>query len=431
MITIINIFLTTAALGTGLRPITDSSCRPAADLSPRASVGEPKRVASRLTQSGQALRWITSNGDTLRMKLQVAKRGTYAILLSALHGPGTPSFSARIWDDPLTRNGETAFALDGDAAGLSTIRFDAVPLGPGHHILELTNLAAGEILLDCVDLQRIGRWAPRPADRPSGAAFLGIQMGAKAEDGVTIKRVIPGTSAAAAELERGDVILTIDGERADSSNRVVQVIRRHRPGDRLVLKIRRDDEVIEKSAVLGQRGGEQAVGVMKVLDVQPGQVIADIGCGSGWLSEAIAEAVGDGGLVYAVEIKEDPIRNLRHTASPNVLPVFSLPDDVSLPANSLDTAMLHDVASHVNRSARPQFYQTVARALKRSGRLVIFGPHGRARSMLDELREYGFIPIDELAALSDDALDLRLKAGIVFEYRSANDGAKIGPGRPN
>ena len=87
---------------------------------------------------------------------------------------------------------------------------------------------------------------------------------------------------------------------------------------------------------------------------------------------------------------------------------------------SLDTAMLHDVASHVGRSVRPAFYQTVARALKPSGRLVIFGPHGSARSMLDELREYGFIPIDddELATLSEDALDRRLDAGIVFRYRN-------------
>ena len=80
--------------------------------------------------------------------------------------------------------------------------------------------------------------------------------------------------------------------------------------------------------------------------------------------------------------------------------------------------MLHDVASHVNRSDRPRFYQTVARALKPGGRLVIFGPHGSARSMLDELRDYGFIPVDddELATLSHDALDRRLDTGIVFQH---------------
>lgn len=41
-----------------------------------------------------------------------------------------------------------------------------------------------------------------------------------------------------------------------------------------------------------------------------------------------------------------------------------------------------------------------------------------ARSMLDELRGYGFIPTDDdkLATLPHDALDRRLDMGIVFRY---------------
>jgi SAM-dependent methyltransferase len=100
-----------------------------------------------------------------------------------------------------------------------------------------------------------------------------------------------------------------------------------------------------------------------------------------------------------------------------VVPVFSAPDDVSLPANSLDTAMLHDVASHVDRAGRPRFYESVARALKPTGRLVIFGPHGKAKAMLDELREYGFTPLDDL----DEAdLDQQLQDGIVFRYTASH-----------
>jgi len=111
--------------------------------------------------------------------------------------------------------------------------------------------------------------------------------------------------------------------------------------------------------------------------------------------------------VYAVEIKESKVRRLRRQPVPNVVPVFSSPDDVSLPANSLDTAMLHDVASHVDRAARPRFYESVARALKPTGRLVIFGPHGKAKAMLDELREYGFIPLGDL---KPGDLDQRLRS---------------------
>ncbi|MCH8345177.1 MAG: hypothetical protein IH983_14495, partial [Planctomycetes bacterium] len=62
------------------------------------------------------------------------------------------------------------------------------------------------------------------------------------------------------------------------------------------------------------------------------------------------------------------------------------------------------------------FYKSLRRALKPEGRLVIFGPHGDADSMLSELRGYGFIPVDDdaLSVLSQEDLDGRLKDGIVF-----------------
>ncbi len=162
-----------------------------------------------------------------------------------------------------------------------------------------------------------------------------------------------------------------------------------------------------------RRDGSRAAHVIDVLDIRPDQVIADIGFGSGWLSEAIAEKLGPGGFVYAVEIQERAVRRLRVRAPPNVVPVYSLSDDVSLPQDSLDTAMLHDVAAHVDRSGRPRFYASVARALRPDGRLVIFDPHGKARAMLDELAEYGFAPVKEQ---EPDDLDQWLQHGIVFRH---------------
>ena len=114
-----------------------------------------------------------------------------------------------------------------------------------------------------------------------------------------------------------------------------------------------------------------------------------------------------------MEIQEQAVRQLRRSAPPNVVPVYSLSDDVSLPQDSLDTAMLHDVAAHVDKSGRPRFYASVARALKPDGRLVIFDPHGKTRAMLDELAEYGFAPVK---ADEPDDLDQWLQSGIVFRH---------------
>ena len=73
-------------------------------------------------------------------------------------------------------------------------------------------------------------------------------------------------------------------------------------------------------------------------------------------------------------------------------------------------------ASHVDADARESFYDSVKRALRRGARLVVFGPHGEAETMLEVLRDHGFTPVDQqaLADLSTDDLDRRLDEGIVF-----------------
>jgi ubiquinone/menaquinone biosynthesis C-methylase UbiE len=49
--------------------------------------------------------------------------------------------------------------------------------------------------------------------------------------------------------------------------------------------------------------------------VKKGQVVADIGCGSGYYTLALAECVGPEGGVYAVDLNEKAIRNLEKKAN--------------------------------------------------------------------------------------------------------------------
>ncbi len=395
-------------------------CRPAADLEPRASTGRTRRVPSTLTPNGELLRWTAGDGDTLQLRLFAEEPGTYTLSLFAVHDPNGPVMSAKLWDDPLTRKGETSIALQRvSGPEVLAVRFDSVSLGPGHHILELSCLEPGEFLLDCVALRRTGDPILSPAgDGNGGTPFLGVQRGGAKSGGVAITRTVAGSAAAEAGLEAGDVLVRIDGEPMDTTGRVSDAILRHRPGDRIELTLLRDGQLFEKVVTLGRRDSDRgsdsrAAHVIDVLDVRPGQVIADIGAGRGWLSEAIAKTLGADGLVYAVEIKEGLVRRLRRGSMPNVVPVLSVADDVSLPENSLDTAMMHDVAAHIEEAGRPRFYASVARALKPNGRLVIFDPHGEARSMLDELREYGFVAVGDE---TEGELDEWLQNGIVFRY---------------
>ena len=78
-----------------------------------------------------------------------------------------------------------------------------------------------------------------------------------------------------------------------------------------------------------------------------------------------------------------------------------------------------DVASHIDQSGRASFYESVSRALKPGGRLVIFGPHGGADPMLEELRGFGFFALDDdaLGKMSSEERDRRLAEGVVFREK--------------
>jgi putative serine protease PepD len=80
------------------------------------------------------------------------------------------------------------------------------------------------------------------------------QLGIVAEDGAFVAEVTPGTGAAEAGIEDGDVIVAIDGESIDTSTDVANAVRDHEPGDQVELRIERDGEEQTITATLGRRG---------------------------------------------------------------------------------------------------------------------------------------------------------------------------------
>jgi SAM-dependent methyltransferase len=405
-------------------------CRPIEELMAEGLDGLD-RVPSHLPETGPLWRWSVESGSVLEFKLRTARAGNYEISIRALQEGGEPVLGGRLWGLPLRQQGNERFGV-GEEGVASTLTMDPVPLGPGYHPLELLGIEAGRVLLDCVSVRRTGDWRPgSPRSQPapsSERAFLGVQLGSPQQGGVAIDRVYPGTAAAKHGLESGDLIVEIDDASTTSLAGLQDAIGSHKPGDSIDLDLLRAGKRMTLQVELGHRPDDaelrraEAQDVLEVLQVRPGQTIADLGCGSGWLSEAIAGRLAGVGTVYAVEIQEQHIIRLYRRALPGIVPVLSLPDDVSLPENSLDLALLHDVASHIDHEARPSFYESVRRALKPGARLAVFGPHGEAEEMLRVLRENGFVPLQEdiLRALSSEELDRRLGEGLLLRPREAS-----------
>jgi predicted methyltransferase len=123
-----------------------------------------------------------------------------------------------------------------------------------------------------------------------------------------------------------------------------------------------------------EREAEEAPSIaIRALQLRKGQVVADIGAGSGYYTMRMADAVGPEGKVYATDIQTGMLDIVRRRVTAarltNVETVLSAPDDPKLPADSLDLAIMVDVYHEL--SAPQEFIRRLRSALKRSGRLVL------------------------------------------------------------
>jgi ubiquinone/menaquinone biosynthesis C-methylase UbiE len=112
---------------------------------------------------------------------------------------------------------------------------------------------------------------------------------------------------------------------------------------------------------------------MRLIRVQRGSTVADLGAGSGYFTVRLARAVGNTGKVYAVDIQAGMLALLQRAVErerfTNVIPVLGAPDDPRLPAESLDLVLMVDVYHEL--SSPQTTLGHLKRALKPGGRLVL------------------------------------------------------------
>jgi ubiquinone/menaquinone biosynthesis C-methylase UbiE len=112
---------------------------------------------------------------------------------------------------------------------------------------------------------------------------------------------------------------------------------------------------------------------IRLLRIQKGSTIADVGAGSGNITIRLARAVGPMGKVYANDIQPGMLdilqKNLARAKLTNVVPVLGAIDDPKLAAESLDLAIMVDV---YHEFSEPQkMLQRLREALRPGGRLVL------------------------------------------------------------
>jgi SAM-dependent methyltransferase len=123
-----------------------------------------------------------------------------------------------------------------------------------------------------------------------------------------------------------------------------------------------------------ERDDEEAPDVaLSVLKIAKGAAVADIGAGSGYITERLAARVGPGGKVFANDVQPQMLdllaRRLARKKIANVTLVQGTLDDPKLPSESVDLALMVDV---YHEFSQPQaMLKHLREALKPGGRLVL------------------------------------------------------------
>jgi len=146
--------------------------------------------------------------------------------------------------------------------------------------------------------------------------------------------------------------------------------------------------------------------VVRALNLSPGDAVADIGAGTGYFTRRLAEAVGNTGIAYAVDLEPNMLRYVAERAQKdgqsNIVPVLATATSPMLAPDSVDLFFICNTIHHIGN--RQAYYEILARDLRAGGRLAIVdfrkdaeltqGPDEAMRlareSLIDELTQAGF-----------------------------------------
>tara|TARA_B100001123_G_scaffold316095_1_gene353918 strand:- start:32 stop:778 length:747 start_codon:yes stop_codon:yes gene_type:complete len=139
----------------------------------------------------------------------------------------------------------------------------------------------------------------------------------------------------------------------------------------------------EISHVMGHRGArwlerperereEGTTEMINCLKLKPGDNVADIGVGTGYIAWRMAKKIGPKGTVYGVDIQPEMLehlkRNMGKRGLANVKGVMGTIKNPKLPPNSIDLAIMVDVYHEF--SFPHEMMQGIVNSLKPGGRVV-------------------------------------------------------------
>lgn len=138
--------------------------------------------------------------------------------------------------------------------------------------------------------------------------------------------------------------------------------------------------------------------ILKEINISPGQVILDAGCGNGYMSKEFSRRLNNTGKVYALDPDGEAIEKLKKEAQgTNIEPIEAdITKTTPIKKSSVDLIYLSTVLHGFTKDQIESFNNEVKRLLKPNARLAIieihkqnspFGPPLHIRFSPEELKQ--------------------------------------------
>ena len=118
---------------------------------------------------------------------------------------------------------------------------------------------------------------------------------------------------------------------------------------------------------------ENSARVVEALELKPGQVVCDLGCGNGYYTLRFAPLVGEDGRILAVDIQPEMLALLERRAAEaeveNVRPILGTVIDPKLPKGKVDLVFMVDVYHEFSHPE--QMLAAIRESLTTHGRVVL------------------------------------------------------------
>ena len=121
---------------------------------------------------------------------------------------------------------------------------------------------------------------------------------------------------------------------------------------------------------------QKPIMIIDFLTISPGQVIADVGCGTGYFAKLFSRQIGAEGKLYAVDIKRsmlDYLMQREDAVTDRIVPIVARPDDPKLPEGEIDLIFIANTWHHIKK--HEVYLPRLARGLHEHGRLALIDFH--------------------------------------------------------